>query len=347
MKHNEFILKVLNGLSIGIVVALIPGALLGELMKALQDVFPFSTEIINITAFATRMLPLIIGFCIALQFELSPIECSSISIAAAVGSGVAKATEKGAFIFSGTGDVINTALTATIAVCIVFLLRNKTKAYTILLIPMVVIVGAGYLGLFFLPYIMMITSFLGNIINSFTSLQPMLMTILIAVSFAYIIVSPVSSVGIALAIQLSGIGSGAANLGITAAAIGLGIAGYSVNGLGTTIAHFLGSPKIQVSNFIKKPRILYPIACNAAVLGVLAQVFDIKGTPLSAGFGISGLIGPINALNLLGRTPTSLDFVIIFSVFVIIPTILAFLFNYIFMNNLKILSPQDYKIDFQ
>lgn len=64
-----------------------------------------------------------------------------------------------------------------------------------------------------------------------------------------IILSPISTVGVATAIMLSGIGSGAANLGIVATGVGLAIASYKSNSLGTALAHVLGSPKIQMRNF--------------------------------------------------------------------------------------------------
>ncbi|MGV2686245.1 regulator, partial [Clostridium perfringens] len=146
---------------------------------------------------------------------------------------------------------------------------------------------------------------IGDVINKFTTVQPIVMGILISVSFAFLIVSPFSTVAVATAIALAGVGSGAANLGVVAAGFGLAIGGWKVNSFGTSIAHFLGSPKMQMANLIKKPIMMVPVLCNAAVLGALAGMFNIQGTPMSAGLGISGLIGPINGLNLLGGYTTS------------------------------------------
>ena len=76
---------------------------------------------------------------------------------------------------------------------------------------MLPIVGAmipGFIGMLTLPYVGYITRGLGNLIENFTTLQPLLMTIFIAVSFALIIVTPLSSVAIAYAISFSRISFG-------------------------------------------------------------------------------------------------------------------------------------------
>ncbi len=346
MTAKQFMDKLLAGLSVGIVVALIPNALLGELLKVIIPHFAPAQTIFDITLLAMRLSPMVIGVCIAMQFKLTPIQITSVGMAAVVGSGVASVGENGAFIFAGTGDVINVAITAAIAVGIVMLLGNKLKAYTILLVPAIVVIVAGGIGIFALPYVKGITLFIGDIINKFTTLQPILMGILISLCFAFLIVSPFSTVAVATAIALGGIGSGAANLGGVAAGFGLAICGWKVNSFGTSIAHFLGSPKMQMVNLVKKPIMMVPILCNAAVLGALAGIFNIQGTPMSAGFGISGLIGPINALNLMGGY-TTMNVIIVSIVFVIAPIALGILFNYIFTKIAKIISEEDYKLTFE
>lgn len=344
---KEFFNKVLAGLSIGIVVALVPGALLGELCKALLPVFPGAQSIIDATSLASRMLPMVIGVTVAMQFKFTPIQTASVGIATVIGSGVAASAAKGAFAFAGTGDVINAGITAAMATALVLFLGNKLKAYTILLVPTIVITVAGLLGLFTLPYVKLITKFIGDLIGNFTALQPILMGSLTAIAFALLIVSPISTVGVATAISLAGIGSGAANLGIVAAGFGLAICGWKSNSFATSIAHFLGSPKMQMANFIKKPKMMVPIIANAAILGALAGIFSIPGTPMSAGFGISGLIGPINALNLMKGGWNASNMLIVTLVFVVIPIALGAVFNYIFTKVVKLVDAEDYKLNFE
>lgn len=339
MNFKTFLNNVLNGLSIGIVVALIPGALLGELMKLINT--PLANKVLMITSFSTTLLPVAIGLAIAMQFKFTPIQSASLTIATVIGSGVLAEVSGNAFLLKGTGDVINTALVGAIAALLVLMLGNSLKSYTILLVPMIVVVIAGGIGIFTLPYVKMITGYIGRLVLSFTTLQPYLMGALIAVSFALLIVSPISTVGIALAISISGIASGAANLGIVAAGFGLAISGRSINSFGTSIAHFLGSPKMQMANFIKKPVMIVPIVLNALVLGILAAFFNVQGTSMSAGFGISGLIGPINAYN------TGSSILIISIIFVIVPVVLGFIFDYLCKKVFKIVQDKDYELSFK
>lgn len=335
---GSFVNKLLTGMSIGIVVALIPGALLGELAKALNW-----EMVVNLTKMSQSLLTVSMGLCIALQFKLTPIQSATLAITTAVGSGVIKIAD-GALVLSGIGDVINAGLVAAVAVLVMQLIGGKLKAYTILVLPTLIVVGVGALGLITLPYVAKVTGFIGEMVAQFATFQPILASILIAMTFAVMIISPVSTAGVAVAISLSGIGSGAANLGICAAGFGLAIAGWKVNGVGTSIAHFLGSPKMQMANFIKKPVMVLPILVNAALTGMFAGILNIQGTPASAGFGISGLIGPINHLNIAGYSTANILVAVL--VFVVIPVALSFVTKYIFTNILHLTKEEDYKISF-
>lgn len=343
---KTFLNRVLVGMSIGIVVALVPWALLGNLSKALTPHVPFMENILVMVTLAIRLLPMVIGVSVAMQFKLSPIQTASIGIATVIGSGVAHIAEKGSFVFSGTGDVINSGLTAAIGTFVVLILGNRLKAYTILLIPILVILIAGGLGALILPYISEITTKLGGFIQQLTTLQPVLMGTTIAVVFALMIVSPISTVGIAVAISLSGIGAGAANLGICAAGFGLAIMGWKSNSVATSLAHFLGSPKMQMANFVNLPTIALPIILNAAVLGALAGMFGITGTPISAGFGFSGLIGPLGAFSTMEGGFNAQNTVIVTLAFFIIPIILGILCKILFTRIIPILKDEHYTISF-
>lgn len=179
---------------------------------------------------------------------------------------------------------------------------------------------------------------IGQGIASLLGLQPILMSLLIAMIFCFLIVSPITTVGIALAINLSGIGSGAASFGLC-------LAGWAVNSKGTSLAHVLRSPKISMANVLSKPKIMLLMLCSAAVLGVIGAIFNIQGTPASAGFGISGLIGPINALNLAKGGWSPVNILLIIIIFVGAPIVLNMIFNYLFIKVLKVIDPMDYKLN--
>ncbi|MGZ7215773.1 PTS sugar transporter subunit IIC, partial [Streptococcus pyogenes] len=73
---------------------------------------------------------------------------------------------------------------AAIAVGMILLIKDKFGSMEIIAMPVVIGVLASFIGLTLLPIVSGITLSIGAVINSFTSLQPILMSILIAVSFA-------------------------------------------------------------------------------------------------------------------------------------------------------------------
>lgn len=343
MTAKKFTMNVLNGLAIGTVLALIPGALLGELFKALLPIFPQGQFVLDATTISNGMLGLIVGVLIGYQFKFTPIQSGSLGLAVILGGGAIHFVGD-TLTITGTGDVINMGFTGAIGAGIILLLGNRLKAYSILLIPPILLVVGGGLGYALLPAVGYITTIIGHLTAQLLSLQPIIMAVLIAIVFSILITTPITTVGIAVAISLAGVGSGAGNLGVVAAGFGLAIAGWKVNPVGVSLAHFIGSPKMSMPNVFAKPKIMLPVVCNAACLGVLAAIFNIQGTPMSAGFGFSGLVGPVNHLNLASGGWSFGNILITTFVFLIAPVVFGFLFNYLFTKVWPIISPEDYKL---
>ena len=338
---NKFLMNVLNGLALGTVVVLIPGALLTELFKTIAPGSP----ILGALGMSNSMLGLVCGMMIGLNFKFNPIQAASLGLASMYASGAVQFAE-GAMTIKGTGDVINVGLTAAIGALVIYLLGNKLKSYTIIVIPALLLAGVGMIGRMILPYVQQITTLIGQGVASLLDLQPIIMCILIAVIFSILIVSPITTVGIALAVGLAGIGSGAGNLGICAAGFGLAIMGWNVNGTGTSMAHFIGSPKMSMPVIVKNPKTMIPIIANAAICGIVAALFNIQGTPMSAGFGFSGLVGPINAINLAeGGFGNIMNVIIAIIAFVVIPVALGIVFKYVFTKVIPVVSEEDYRLE--
>lgn len=344
IKGKDFLMNILNGLAIGTVVVLIPGALLSELFKALLPAAPYLSVAINALTMSNSMMGLVVGIMIGMNFKFSPIQSASVGIATIFASGAVQ-FNNGQMILSGTGDVINMGLTAAMAALIILLFGNKLKSYTILVIPALVLMVAGTIGYMILPYVKMITTLIGQGVAHLLNLQPILMCVLLAVIFSILIVSPITTVGIALAISLAGVGSGAANIGICATGFGFAIMGWHVNSKGTSLAHFIGSPKMSMANVVKKPLILLPIICSAACSGVIAALWNIQGTPMSAGFGFSGLVGPINYINLASGGWSAFNIIKAIIAFALAPIFFSFVFKYLFTKVKPILKEEDYYLD--
>lgn len=341
---KTFAMNILNGIATGVVVVLIPGALLLELAKALSPSLPFLTPLIWGLGMSNSAMGLVCGFMAGLNFKFTPIQSASLGLATLFASGGISAKD-GIIMMQGTGDIITMMVTVAIGAGFILLVGDRLKAYTILVIPPLLLLVVGLIGHALLPHISMLTKVIGVGIAQLLTLQPLLMCILLAVAFGLLIVSPFTTVGIALAISLTGLGSGAANVGICATGFAFAILGWSVNTHGTALAHFLGSAKISMPVWVKNPKTLLPIICSAAVCGVIAYVFQIQGTPMSAGFGFSGFVGPITHLNLVKGGWSIPNLAITLLAFLICPVIFGFVFKYLFVNVLKLVTPEDYTLD--
>ncbi len=345
---GSFTMKVLNGISIAVVVSLVPQALLGELAKALLPFWSGAATVMALTGLAASLLPVMIGVLIGIEFKMTPIQTAAVGIASFCGSGVATVNPEGGFFLKGTGLVINSGLTAAIAVGLLLFIGDKLKNYSILLLSTIVTLVAGTIGwVVTYPVVKVFTLWLGNLVNGATTLQPVLMGVVLAILFAIMIVSPVSTVGIATAIFIDGVASGTANLGAVAAGFTLLVAGWRVNGFATSILHVLGSPKVQMANMLSKPVTFLPVICSAAVLGGVGGALGISGTPISAGFGISGLMGPLAALNYEGWGWSAGNVMIIAFVYLVLPLALALLFCWLFEKVLHLTKSEYFSLDFK
>ena len=247
-------MNILNGLSVGIIVALVPGAILNAIVKLLLPSFPQLAVVTYMTGAAMTLLPALSAVCVGMLAKFTPIQTSSLALAAIVGAGNYHLTKTGLTV-AGTGDVINLAITLAIGYLLIVLLGDALKAYTILLIPSLVLVIAGGIGMLTLGPVSSITKYIGVVVHDVTALQPIVMGVLMGIIFAVLIVSPISTVGIATAISLTGIGAGSANLGIVGAGFALATYGWKANSFGTSLAHFLGSQKMQMANILSRPKL--------------------------------------------------------------------------------------------
>lgn len=339
---KENLLNILNGVSTGVVIALVPGALVNELMKSVVHTWPGAQNILTMTTLMSSLLAVFAGLCVSYLLKFNLIQSGSITAAAMIASGAFQ-VKNGQIILAGSGDVINIALTIFFAAFLVKFLTPKLGSYTVLLLPLIVAVIAGSVGQFMLPYTKMITGAVGQTIGTLTNFQPLVMGMLMGIAFAALIVSPISSVGIAMAIGVEGIASGSANLGITTCAFTLAIMSSKVNGLGTTIAHFIGTPKIQMANMLKNPRLFLPVIASAGIAGLVGAIFKISGTANSAGFGSAGLIGPMAAYQEMTGGPLAIGFILL--LFAGMPILLGFVMRYIFIQKLQFVREEDLVIE--
>lgn len=345
---KTFFNNILAGTATGIIVGLIPNAVVSAILKLFgQNAITASIgQALLIFQCAT---PLLIGALIAIQFKMVPLDVAIVAAAAYVGSGVTKfvpqivnpATKaQGVFVSAGTGDLINTMITAGLTVFLLLLVGERFGSVKIVAAPIIIGVGAGWIGLLILPYVSKITTWLGNVITSFTDLQPILMCVLISCMFSILIVSPISTVAIGMAIQLNGLSAGAAAMGVAATTIVLVVHSWRTNKSGVTIAIALGAMKMMMPNLFRHPIILLPSLITAIVSAIPVALFHVSGTPASAGFGLVGIVGPLASMD-AGKY--SLNFIMALLVWIVIPAIVAIICRFLFE---KVLHIYDEKVVF-
>lgn len=319
---KQFFTNILQAVGAGVVIALLPNALLGELLKFFKEGNQLLESIYQLVVLIQSFMAFIIGVLAAHQFKFNGAGAAMVGVSAMLGSGAVKITADG-FVLNGIGDIINTILIVIVACFLYLLLRDKLGSLEMIILPVLIPVISGVIGLYTLSYVSNVTKGLGQVVSSFTELNPMLMSILICITYSLLMVTPISVVAIATAIGLSGLGSGAANMGIVAACVTFLFGSIRVNSVGVNLVLIIGAAKMMIPVYFKHLIIAVPLTINGIIGGLIAYFIGIHGTPMSAGFGYTGLVGPINAFNRMDGDPMTNIILLIFGYF-IIPFVAAF-----------------------
>lgn len=149
---KEFMNKVLAGVAMGIVVGLIPNAILGELFKYLSQYHDIFSTLNSVVVGIQFTVPVLVGVLIAMEFNMNPLQTVIVGTASFVGSGAASFLED-RWVLTGIGDLINTMITASIAVLLILVIQDKLKSLTIILLPILAGGTAGFIGILLLPYV--------------------------------------------------------------------------------------------------------------------------------------------------------------------------------------------------
>ncbi|PMC76423.1 PTS sugar transporter subunit IIC [Brachybacterium sp. Marseille-Q7125] len=330
MTPKLFLDRVLNGAAVGIVVGLIPNAITGELFKFLARTFPsidLFTTLSQVVIGLQFTVPVIVGVLIGMQFAMTAVQTVIIGTATFVGSGAMSFSPDGVMLV-GIGDLINTMITASVAVLILAWMGNRLGSLTVLFLPIIGGGIAGLVGILLLPYVRYITTGIGALVNAIAVQEGLglIAFVLIAMIFSVMIVSPISTVGVCLAIGISGPAAGAASVGIGAAAAVLLAGSLRVNNAGVTWSTFLGAMKMMMGNLLKYPIMALPLMVVGGLTGLVGGLLNITGTAETAGFGQSGLVGPIAAAKDLDASPIATLGIVVL-VYFVAPIILAFAFH--------------------
>ncbi|WP_373891673.1 PTS sugar transporter subunit IIC [Weissella confusa] len=365
LKLKDFFFKVLSGSAQGILIGVLPSAVMKYILKMFGTA-QWALDLSAILTLFSSFIPLLIGVAIAMQFRMKALDVGVMAIAVGAASGSIKwaVAPKGfvnpitgapqvgnVYIAAGAGDVINAIIVAAVAVLVIWLVSRYLAGFgsvAIILSPIVIGGGVALFGRAIAPYVAYITTWVGDGVRLATDLQPLPMSIAIAMAFSFIIITPISTVGIALAITLSGLGAGAAGAGVVATTVILLINSWKVNKKGTTVAIFLGAMKGMMPSVFKKPVMILAFLVAAAITAIPVALFNVQGTPTSAGFGWIGMVSPLQSMFTFDAAEAeivkhTINFVQFLIVWFIVPAVAGFVVDFLFTKILKLYSPSDFE----
>lgn len=293
-KIQNYLVKTLNGMALGLFSSLIIGLILKQIGELLNN-----QSLILFGKIAQLMMAPAIGVGVAHSLSCPPLVIFASLATGTFGGGSIKFVEKSASI--GIGEPVGAFVASLIACEIGKKISGKTKV-DIVVVPAVTIVTGAIAGMFISPVVSSLMSTLGAIINTATTLQPILMGIVLSVIMGIILTLPISSAAIAISLGLSGLAAGASLVGCSCNMIGFAVISYRENKIGGLISQGLGTSMIQVPNIIKNPKIWIPPIVASAILGPISTtIFKMQSNSIGAGMGTSGLVGQISTLSVMGK----------------------------------------------
>ncbi len=267
----------LSAMALGLFASLLIGTIISQLgqIKFLSFLDEFGKMAKN-----NQVVGAAIGVAIAYGMKCKPLVIFSC---AAVG----------AFGYS-CGGPVGSYVAALFACEAGNLIAGRTRV-DILLVPFTTIVVGSFVGTLIGPPVSSFMTWLGNVINSATELQPIPMGIIVSVLTGMALTAPISSAALCITMGISGLAAGAATVGCCVNMLGFAIISYKDNGIGGFLAQGLGTSMLQVPNIVKKPVIWLPAIIASAILGPIATtILPLTNNALGAGMGTAGLVGPIN-----------------------------------------------------
>lgn len=289
LSPKEYFIKALSYMALGLFSSLIIGLIVKTVGVEISKYYEFGNALVEMGTFAmdSKVWGGAIGVAIAYGLNAPPL-----IIFAALFSG--------AFSADMGGGPAGSYIAALLSIEIGKLVSKRTKV-DIIVTPLVTITIGFIAGVLISPTVNAIMIGFGDIIKWATLQQPFIMGIIVAVLMGWALTAPISSLAIAIMLDLNGIAAGAATVGCAAQMIGFATMSYRENGIGGFVAQGVGTSMLQIANVIKKPILILPPTIAGAVLAPLASVWlkMINNAP-GSGMGTSGFVGQLMTFEQMG-----------------------------------------------
>jgi len=295
---GSVLIEALDSMGMGVLATLIVGTILRQLYTLLGSNFRI---LWTIGTFAQMFMAVGVAIGVSHALKARPVVMYATVVTSMMGAGAFVLTD-GVITGLRVGDPAAAFVTALVTVLVGSLIAGKTKL-DIMVTPAVSLLSGGLVAIHIAPWVTRTTDWIGYAVTAATEMHPLLMGIIIAIIFCFIILSPLSSSALAIGLGLSGLAAGAALAGTAASMVGFAVISFKDNGIGGLVSQGIGTSKIQFGNFCKNPVIFLPTMIAAAITGPLSTVvFGIETNSLGAGMGTSGLVGQIQTVYVMGAS---------------------------------------------
>lgn len=360
--HRYFI-DAMGAMALGLFASLLIGTIFGTLGKYINgadidnQVLKSLAEMFNtIATYAKAATGMAIGVAIAYKLGAHPLVIFSCAAVGAMSNAMGAVMVDGSIVQwaalgKGAEGVFYSAGPAGAFFAVIvaselgMLVSKKTKV-DILVTPVATLIY-GFIASFVLcPVISYIMYYLGVFISWSTTLQPLLMGIVISVVMGVVLTLPISSAAICAMIfsasalevaLLNGtsegflLAGGACVAGCCAQMVGFAVSSFRENKWGGIISQGLGTSMLQMGNICKNPRIWIPPTLAAAITGpVSTVVFKLKCQGVAAGMGTCGMVGPLGVIDQMSSDSQLGDafmWIGLVLVCVVLPALLSLLFS--------------------
>ncbi len=315
-KIKEYFINVFNGMALGLFSSLMTGLIIKQIGGLLKV-----DLIITFGEITQYMMGPAIGAGVAYSLNASPLGIFASVATGAIGAGTIGLN--GGELAIQVGEPVGALVAVLVGAEFSKLIQGKTKV-DIALVPISTVLVGGLTGYYIAPAVSGLMTFIGNMINFATELQPIPMGILVSILVGIALTLPISSAALAISLGLNGLAAGAATVGCCAQMIGFAVASYEDNGFGGFIAQGIGTSMLQIPNIIRNPRIWIPPIIASAILGPISTtVFKMESNMIGAGMGTSGLVGQFALVDTMGSSPKV--FISILLMHFILPGVISYL----------------------
>ncbi|MEI5908830.1 PTS sugar transporter subunit IIC [Bacillus spongiae] len=288
LSFQTYFIDALSYMALGLFGSLIIGLIMKTIGEQIQGILPFSQFFIEMGELAMSLLGPAIGAAIAYGLGAPPLV-----MFAAVVTGAA-----GAALGGPAGAYVAAVLSTEVGK-----LFSKTTKIDIIITPFVTILVGYSVAALIGPWIAEFMTLFGSWIEWATEQRPITMGIFVAALMGLALTAPISSVAIALMLDLNGIAAGAATIGCAAQMVGFAVISYRENKMGGLLAQGIGTSMLQVSNIVRNPLILIPPTVAGMVLAPIGTtIWKMDNIAAGAGMGTSGFVGQIMTLKTMGFT---------------------------------------------